>query len=169
MSHETRNRCAYHAHGRIKRGTVPKNPLDLETERRIFLEGIRLFNAGEFFEAHETWEEIWNLTLDKRREQFYRAIIQSAVTLELLRRGRAVGVRQVFVSCLDLFICLPEVFMGIDIAAHQEKLRHAIQPALDDLETRHVQIDPSRLFQIELQYDPFVESRAGENADGSAH
>jgi predicted metal-dependent hydrolase len=131
----------------------------------MYHEGIALFNAGQFFEAHEAWEEIWNLTLDKRRERFYRAIIQSAVTLELLRRGRAVGVRQVFCSCLELFDGLPEVFMGLDIARHIDNIRHAITPTLEDLEARFIQIDPSRLFQIALVYDPFRESRHEERAE----
>ncbi len=138
--------------------------LDLETERAAFLEGIRLFNEGLFFEAHDTWEEIWHQTPDRRREQFYRAIIQGAVTLELLRRGRAVGVRQVFVSCMELFKGLPDVFMGVDIPGFIANLRHAVQPALDDLETRQIQIDPTRLFSITLLYDPFIESRNGEGA-----
>src|SRR5438876_7509430 len=106
---------------------------DRAEEHRVYLEGIRLFNAGEFFEAHDTWEEVWRGVHDRRREQFYRALIQSAVTLELLRRGRAVGVRQVFVSCTALFDGLPDVFMGLDIPQHLARVRHAIQPALDDL------------------------------------
>lgn len=137
---------------------------DLLTECRVYHEGIALFNAGQFFEAHEAWEEIWNLTLDRRRERFYRAIIQSAVTLELLRRGRAVGVRQVFCSCLELFEGLPEVFMGLDLAGYIANLRRAISPALDNLEARFIQIDPTALFQINLLYDPFRESRHGEDA-----
>lgn len=145
---------------------------DLAEERRIYFAGIDLFNAGEFFEAHETWEDVWNGTHDRRRERFYRALIQSAVTLELLRRGRAVGVRQVFVSSSELFKGFPGVFMGLDIAAHLGRVRHAIQPALDDLETRFIQVDPGRLFRIELLYDPFAESRNGERCeireDGSA-
>lgn len=141
---------------------MPPEDMPLEEERRIWLEGIRLFNEGEFFEAHETWEDVWNGVRDRRREQFYRGIIQCAVTLELLRRGRAVGVRQVFVSALKLFEGLPPVFMGLDIADFCEKIRAAIQPALDDLETRHVQIDPSRLFKIELAYDAFQEPRNQE-------
>ncbi len=139
---------------------------DPAEERRIYHEGIRLFNEGDFFEAHETWEDAWNGTHDRRREQFYRALIQSAVTLELLRRGRAVGVRQVFVSCCELFKGLPDLFMGLDIPAHLAKVRHAIQPALDDLETQRVRIDPARLFRIELFYDPFIDSRNGENLAG---
>ena len=138
---------------------------DLLTECRVYHKGIELFNEGQFFEAHDAWEEIWNLTLDRRRERFYRAIIQSAVTLELLRRGRAVGVRQVFCSCIELFEGLPDIFMGLNIPQHIERLRTAIAPALEDLETRFIQIDPARLFEIKLLYDPFRESKYGEDAE----
>ena len=141
--------------------------LELSEERRIYLLGIDQFNEGTFFEAHETWEDIWRLTLDKRREQFYRALIQTAVTLELLRRGRAVGVRQVFASSQELFQGLPPIFMGLDIAGHIENVRRAIEPALLDLSSREIPIDPARLFKITLLYDPFMESRNGENADGN--
>lgn len=139
--------------------------LELSDERRLYLAGIAQFNDGLFFDAHDTWEEIWRLTLDKQREQFYRALIQTAVTLELLRRGRAIGVRQVFLTSQELFKGLPSVFMGLDITAHIENLRYAIEPALLDLDAREIQIDPSRLFQIKLSYDPFTESRNGENVD----
>ena len=139
--------------------------LELAEERRIFYEGIALFNDGQFFEAHETWEDIWKGVADRRREQFYRAIIQAAVTLELLRRQRAVGVRQVFVSCLELFDGLGETFMGLNIPGFIAQLRHAVQPTIDDLESRFVRFDASRLFQIRMEYDPFAESRNGENAE----
>jgi predicted metal-dependent hydrolase len=139
--------------------------LELSEERRLFSLGIDEFNAGNFFEAHEIWEDIWRLTLDKRREQFYRALIQTAVTLELLRRGRAVGVRQVFLTSQKLFKGLPPIFMGLDIAGHIENIRHAIEPALLDLTSREIQIDPARLFQINLLYDPFEEPRDGEISD----
>lgn len=128
---------------------------NLDSEHRIYLEGLRLFNEGDFFEAHEKWEEAWTQVRDPRRERFYRALIQGAVTLELLRRGRAIGVRQVFVSCGQLFDGFPPVFMGLDIAEFLDRLRHAIAPTLEDLQTTHVPIDPSRLFRIELAYDPF--------------
>ena len=87
--------------------------LSLVEEARLYRDGIRLFNDGLFFEAHDAWEDAWRQVQDKRREQFYRALIRSAVTLELLRRGRAVGVRQVFVDCMQTFEGLPPVFMGL--------------------------------------------------------
>jgi hypothetical protein len=139
----------------------------LAEERRIYFDGIRLFNEGAFFEAHDAWEEAWHQVGHRLRERFYRAIIQSAVTLELLRRGQAVGVRKVFVSCKGLFDGVPPVFMGVDIPRHLDNLRRAIEPAISDLRTRHVRIDPRRLFQFELLYDPFGESRHGEDADAA--
>jgi len=143
-----------------------RHGLAIEDEARMYHEGIALFNEGDYFEAHDAWEEVWHEVQHRRREQFYRALIQSAVTLELLRRGRAVGVRQVFVSCSELFDGLPPVFMGLNIPGHLSSLRHAIAGALDDLDSTHIQIDPARLFTIKLQYDPFRESRNGEDADG---
>lgn len=143
---------------------MPPEGLSLHDERAGWLEGVRLFNDGHFFEAHDAWEEIWHRVTDRRREKFYRAVIQAAVTLELLRRGRAVGVRQVYVSCLKLFEGLPETFMGLHIPGFVAKLRHAIEPVIEDLETRTTRIDPTRLFAIELEYDAFADSRNGEAA-----
>ena len=132
----------------------PREPqfdnLTHEDERRIYLEGIRHFNAGEFFEAHEVWEEAWNKVLDKRREQFYRAIIRGAVALELLCRGRAVGARQVFLDCVATFDGLPDDFLGLHIPTFVESLRNALAPALNDLDARTTRIQPELLFQIEL-------------------
>ena len=133
---------------------MPRKPdydhLSIEDERRIYLDGIRLFNTAEFFEAHETWEEAWTKVIDRRREQFYRAIIRGAVTLELLCRGKAVGARQVFLDCIATFNGLPDAFMGLNIPDFIESLRQAIDPALTDLETRTATVRPDLLFQIEL-------------------
>lgn len=135
---------------------------DINEEKRLYDEGIRLFNEADYFAAHDTWEDVWHQVQDRRREQYYRAVIKGAVALVLLQSGRAVGARQVFVDCVEQFEGLPDVFMGLDIKQHIERLRHAIQPAIDNLESRDVVIDPTRLFQIELLYDPFEDPRNGE-------
>lgn len=138
----------------------------IDAERHGFFKGIGLFNRWEFFAAHDEWEEIWSQVQDRRREQFYRAIIKGAVSLVLLQSGRAVGTRQVFVDCVDEFEGLPEIFMGLDIPKHIENLRNAIGPSLNDLSATSVRIDTSRLFKMRLLYDPFRESRNDEGADG---
>ncbi len=142
---------------------MPRFEFDRADEQRLYFEGIRLFNETEFFEAHDMWEEVWSAVQDRRREQFYRALIRSAVCLVLLQSGRAVGTRQVFVDCVETFEGLPPVFMGLDISRHIENVRRAIQPALDDLTARETRIDPAKLFQITLEYDPFEVSPNGED------
>lgn len=137
----------------------------LAQERAIYYHGIDLFNAGDFFEAHDAWEEAWHQVQHPPRERFYRGLIQSAVTLELLRRGRAVGVRQVYLSCTELLTGLPPVFMGVDLPGHLAAVRRAIEPALTDLRLTRIQVDPSRFFSIRLGYDPFERSINGEQCD----
>ena len=46
----------------------------------LYLRGIAYFNACEFFEAHETWEELWKDYSGELRE-FYKGLIQAAVAL----------------------------------------------------------------------------------------
>ena len=49
--------------------------------------GLRLFNAGRYFEAHEALEEAWNEEVGKVRE-LYRGILQIAVVyLHVTRRN----------------------------------------------------------------------------------
>lgn len=135
---------------------------DPAEEHRLYLEGLGRFNEQEYFDAHDIWEEAWSQVQDRRREQFYRALIRSAVCMVLLQSGRAVGARQVFVDCIQTFEGLPTTFMGLNIPGHIEKLRTALAPALLDLTASRVKIDPDRLFTICLEYDPFEESRHGE-------
>lgn len=50
-------------------------------------EGLRLFNAGEYFEAHEALEDAWNAEPGRIRD-LYRGILQIAVVyLHITRRN----------------------------------------------------------------------------------
>ena len=59
--------------GRCRRIDRMSHEFSRDDEHRLYLEGIRLFNAGDFFEAHDTWEEVWHRVQNRRREQFYRS------------------------------------------------------------------------------------------------
>lgn len=50
--------------------------------------GIQLFNAGEFYEAHEVMEKAWRATPGDER-LFYQGLIQAAVALWRVQRGDA--------------------------------------------------------------------------------
>lgn len=66
--------------------------LSPEERRRLFHEGIDLFNRGLFFESHEAWEEIWRSTTPEPRHLF-QGLIQVAAAmhqfLDLKRRVEA--------------------------------------------------------------------------------
>jgi hypothetical protein len=50
-------------------------------------EGLRLFGAGRFFEAHEVWEGAWRTARGGRRVLLW-GLIQVAAACHHLRRGR---------------------------------------------------------------------------------
>ena len=56
----------------------------------LFKKGIEYFNTGYYFEAHDTFEEIW---MDERGEdvRFYQGLVQLATGFCHLRMGNLKG------------------------------------------------------------------------------
>ena len=78
--------------------------------------GIRLFNAREFFECHEVWEEAWTPQRGPRR-WFLQALIHLAVGFHHHRQGNPAGAeRQLRKGLKKLAAYLP-VHEGLDTAA----------------------------------------------------
>ncbi len=63
--------------------------MTLETSEGYRL-GIRHFNAREFYDAHEVWEDVWREShgMEKR---FLQGLIQAAVALHHHSTGNVVG------------------------------------------------------------------------------
>jgi predicted metal-dependent hydrolase len=49
-----------------------------------FVRGARLFDAGEFFQAHEAWEERWLVETDAASRRMLQGLIQIAAALHKL-------------------------------------------------------------------------------------
>jgi len=60
--------------------------------RNLFEKGLLFFNSGSYYEAHESWEDLWKVTEGPVRV-FYQGLIQAAVGLHHLCRGNEVGAR----------------------------------------------------------------------------
>ncbi len=58
-------------------------------------DGLRLFNAGEYFEAHEALEDAWNAE-EGDAKNLYRGILQVAVTYLHIKRGNYNGAVKVY-------------------------------------------------------------------------
>jgi hypothetical protein len=58
----------------------------------LFFEALHLFNQGEFFEAHEAWEDVWRVESGPDRRTL-QGLIQIAVALHHHSTGNIVGAR----------------------------------------------------------------------------
>ncbi len=78
-----------------------------------YLAGILLFNRGDFFEAHEVWEDVWTeATGDAHR--FYQGLIQAAVGLLHFGNGNLRGAIKLYHSSRDYMREL-KIFLGLDV------------------------------------------------------
>jgi hypothetical protein len=86
---------------------------ELEERRPILLAGIEQFNAGYFFEAHETWEAIW-LQSPWPARTFLQGVIQiAAAFVHLMRHEYSGTVRLLGQGLVKLEDFGPE-YLGID-------------------------------------------------------
>jgi predicted metal-dependent hydrolase len=92
-----------------------------------YLEGIRLFNAGHFWHAHEQWEECWRQA-GEPDATFYKGIIQAAAALVHWQKGNPRGLRLNWAKSRRRLAGLPPRYMGLDLAA--------LIVALDDFAAR---------------------------------
>jgi uncharacterized protein len=80
----------------------------------LYLQGAAYFNACEFFEAHEVWEELWkNYSGDLRL--FYKGLIQAAVALHHFGNGNIRGARKVYRSSRGYLAAYRPGCMGLDL------------------------------------------------------
>ena len=75
-------------------------------------EGLRLFNAGEYFEAHEALEDAWNAEKGQVRE-LYRGILQIAVVYLHVTRGNYNGAIKVYGRSQRWIKDWPDICRGI--------------------------------------------------------
>lgn len=80
-----------------------------------YIEGIRLFNTGDFWHAHEKWEACW-LGSDEPDYTFYKGIIQSAAALYHWRKGTPHGLHRNWVKSRTKLVPLLEQYKGVDVA-----------------------------------------------------
>ena len=78
-----------------------------------FREGVGHFNARQFWEAHESWEELW-LAAETDLEQFLQGLIQLAAAYHHVQRGTFPGAVRLFEAALRRLEAFPPRFCGID-------------------------------------------------------
>ena len=81
----------------------------------LLRKGIEEFNTQCFFEAHDSWEELWRETTGPD-PLFYQGLIQTAVGFYHLGNGNTRGATSQFGKALDKLERYLPAYHGIDTA-----------------------------------------------------
>jgi uncharacterized protein len=104
--------------------------------------GVKLFNAGEFWECHEALEPPWMNAAGLEKE-FYAGVILLAAALHKARKMESSrGGRRNYAKALVHLAVVPDVFHGVDVreleATVHDALRHPYkEPKIPLLNSRH--------------------------------
>lgn len=122
--------------------TDPLREISLTGEDRSALEhGIRLFNSGKFWHAHEAWELVWQRTPDDER-LFFQGLIQLAAAYHHLAKGEN---RNGYVNNLrkagDKLRVFGPRYLGVDVAPLLGAIDSGIRAAGENGQSRLPGID----------------------------
>lgn len=125
-----------------------------------FLAGVRYFNACDFFEAHEEWEELWTEYQGPSRK-FFQGLIQVAVCLHHFGNGNARGAIKLYRSSRDYLAPYGPFHLGVDVAKLLRELEICCQELLASAdEFPKVEIVADLIPEIHLDPPPAVDSDA---------
>ena len=116
------------------------------------LHAIEQFNAGEYWECHETLEGLW-IAEPREVRDMYQGILQVGVAFHHLKSGNFPGAVKMFRRGLPRLRGLPEVCQGVRVAELAQAAR-SVHDALLDLGPDRLSDLPELLLQISLQADP---------------
>ncbi|MBI4570740.1 MAG: DUF309 domain-containing protein [Chloroflexi bacterium] len=97
---------------------------ELEAQRPLLLQGVAQFNDGYFFEAHETWEDLWYPSPWPARV-FLQGVIQAAAAFVHLMRHEYLGTVRLLDHALAKLDGFASPYLGLDAARFVSELRLA--------------------------------------------
>jgi predicted metal-dependent hydrolase len=97
--------------------------------RGALAEGLRLYDAGEFFAAHEAWEGVW-LRAQEPEKTFLQGLIQVTAAFHHWQRENRLGTSRLLRAALGRLESYPARFGGISVDLLCDDIRLWLQ-ALD--------------------------------------
>ena len=92
------------------------------------IEGLRLFNARRYFEAHEELEAAWRDEKGRIRE-LYQGILEAGVTYLHITRGNYPGAIKVYGRSMRWLRQWPATCRGVEV----ERLRNDLEAAIEEV------------------------------------
>jgi predicted metal-dependent hydrolase len=104
-------------------------------------EGLRLYEAGEFFAAHEAWESVW-LRSREPDKTFLQGLIQVTAAFHHLKRNNPRGAAVLLQAALRRLEPYPELFGGIWVTLLCDDIRERLRSLEGDESVPHM---PARI------------------------
>jgi predicted metal-dependent hydrolase len=113
------------------------------------IEGIRLFNEGHYWHAHEALEAAWK---DERgpARHLYKGILQMGVMYLQIERGNYLGMAKMYERCKKWLRPWPPVCRGVNVAQLRADAESAMSAARALGPLRLAEFDRSLLRKVEL-------------------
>ena len=87
---------------------------DADKIESLFQEGLKHYRDGDYFEAHESWEELWSdyYLMDRK---FIQGLIQLSVSFVHLKNGNIKGGKSLLNKSTEKFVEFKGVQREIDV------------------------------------------------------
>lgn len=116
------------------------------------LQAVAQFNSGDWFECHETLEDLWVGSQGEMRD-FYQGLLMIAVALHHWREGNFKGADLLLGKGADHLRRVRPLCQGIDVAA-TIAAAHRFKEALNDLgPERMAELDPRLVPKLQITPD----------------
>ena len=122
---------------------------DISSVEREYQRGLELARAGEWFEAHEAFENAWRACAGEERD-FFQGLVHVVVTAYQHGRGRPVAEERQRAKALRRLAPFAPHYRGLDVAA----LLAALERAEPDVREQLVQSVAEPEVAVEEQQQP---------------
>ena len=102
----------------------------------LFQRGLDEYDKGEYFEAHEAWEDLWS-DYNFPDRKFVQGLIQLSVSFVHLRNSNLRGAKSLMRKCILKFNNYSGIHRGIIL----EDLKHSLDKILNEYETINIASD----------------------------
>ncbi|MCS5624613.1 MAG: DUF309 domain-containing protein [Candidatus Marinimicrobia bacterium] len=97
----------------------------------LFQKGLSEYEKGDYFEAHESWEDLWSdYSIPDRR--FIQGLIQLSVSFVHLGNGNMVGAKSLLKKCQGKFSDFSGIQRGINLVELTSAIE-AVELVYEDL------------------------------------
>ena len=115
-----------------------------------YLEFFRLFNEGEYYDAHEVLEDLWVIEVQPLKD-YYKGLIQAAAAILHWERGNLSGARKLYQRSRDVLSPYPDFYEGFALGAFRDDMEALFGPLLDDTTTLAPVLDKERIPRLGVE------------------